>query len=193
MDQVKKNGKIDIVFGCMFSGKTTSLLRKYRLNKEKRKKCTIIKYLDDTRYSVTGIATHDLTVSDKDVISCGKQLSAIEEKIKNSNVILIDEGQFYEDICEFSIKQAELGKQIFIVALDGTFERKPFGKILNLIPLADKVKKIHGVCDICHKNKSSFSKLLNDKNINNKDNIVIGGKDKYIATCRSCYEKNIDN
>lgn len=67
-------------------------------------------------------------------------------------------------------------------ALDGTFQRKEFGTILKLIPMAEHVKKLHAVCATC-KNKAAFTKRLGDE----KEVQLIGGKDKYIAQCRKCY------
>jgi thymidine kinase len=180
-------GSIKIIIGCMFSGKTTELLKQYKKYTKLEKKCKIIKYLNDTRYSKTGIATHDLLVQEKDVICCGNKLKDIENLIKDIDVILIDEGQFYEDIVEFADNLANKGKIIIVVALDGTFERKPFGKIHELIPKSESVKKLYSICGVCHKQKAHFSKLKNIVNNNNTNNIIIGGDEKYIATCRKCY------
>jgi thymidine kinase len=196
------NGCVKLIIGCMFSGKTTELLKQYKKYIKLNKKCKIIKYLNDTRYSKTGIATHDLLIQEKDVICCGKKLKDIEEKlIENTDVILIDEGQFYEDIVDFADNLANKGKIIIVVALDGTFERKPFGKIHELIPKSESVKKIYSICGICHKQKAHFSKLrssvnniANNNSTNNNsanNNIIIGGDEKYVATCRKCY--NLSN
>jgi thymidine kinase len=137
-----KNGFIEIILGPMFSGKSSELLKKYRRHKKLGLKCILVKYLHDTRYSKTGIATHDLVIQDKDVITCGTKLKYIDEVMNNYDVILIDEGQFFDDIVDVVDNLANNGKKIIIASLDGTFEQKPFGHTLELIPKAEKVKKI---------------------------------------------------
>jgi thymidine kinase len=59
----------------------------------------------------------------------------VEEEASKYDVIGIDEGQFFADVVTFSEKMANLGKVVLVAALDGTFQRKPFGCILDLIPL----------------------------------------------------------
>ena len=130
------------------------------------------------------------------------------EDIESYDVIGIDEGQFvknshpihlynqnitqfifkqFPDIVEFCEEQANKGKGVLVSALDGTFMRSPFGRILELVPLAESVTKLSAICMLCHKD-AAFSKRLGAE----KEVEVIGGSDKYIAVCRKCYFKNID-
>ena len=69
--------------------------------------------------------------------------------MKDYDVVGIDEGQFFPDVVEFCDGAANLGKTVVVAALDGTFERKPFGNIVSLIPLAEKVSKLSAVCVYC--------------------------------------------
>lgn len=114
------------------------------------------------------------------------------------DVLGIDEGQFFPDIVEFSEHAANAGKIVVIAALDGcaaehlllaltlclrrTFQRKPFGHVLELIPMAEKVTKLSAVCMICYKD-AAFSKRLGAE----LEVEVIGGADKYLSVCRACY------
>lgn len=82
----------------------------------------------------------------------------MKERAKNYEVIAIDEGQFFEDIAEFCEDLANNGKIVIVAALDGTFERKAFNKILDLIPLCEKVKKLTAVCYYCKMENASFTK-----------------------------------
>lgn len=75
------------------------------------------------------------------------------------------------------------GKVVIVGALDGTFERKPFGDILTLIPHAENVVKLSAVCMGCHL-PASFSRRLG----NEKETVIVGGADKYVAVCRSCFD-----
>ena len=64
-------------------------------------------------------------------------------------MVAIDEGQFFADIVDVCEKLANAGIVVVVAALDGTFQRKPFGKILSLVPLAEQVTKLSAVCIEC--------------------------------------------
>ena len=83
---------------------------------------------------------------------------------------------------EISNKLAENGKIVIISALDGTFERKPFGRILELVPLAEQVTKLTAVCAACGKDASFSQRLSCDKTVE-----LIGGEDLYRPVCRACF------
>lgn len=99
-------------------------------------------------------------------------------------VIGIDEGQFFPDIVEFCEAMANAGKTVIVAALDGTFQRKPFGTILNLVPLAESVVKLTAVCMECFREAAYTKRLGTEKEVE-----VIGGADKYHSVCRLCYFK----
>lgn len=88
----------------------------------------------------------------------------------------------FPDVVTFSEEMANRGKVVIVAALDGTFQRKPFGRICDLIPLAESVVKLTAVCQICQAS-AAFTKRLGDE----KQIELIGGADKYIAVCRHCY------
>jgi len=98
------------------------------------------------------------------------------------DVIGIDEGQFFPDVVSFCEQMANMGKVVIVAALDGTFQRKPFGSILELIPMAEDVTKLTAVCVMCQ-GSAAFTKRLGEE----QEIELIGGEDKYIAVCRSCY------
>ena len=145
---------IDITFGPMFAGKSTELLRKIKRYKVAEKATVVIKYANDNRYSEDCVSTHDKQMIK--AIAC-TQLYDVAEQVKDFEVIGIDEGQFFDDIIEFSEEMANKGKIIVIAALDGTFERKKFGKVVDLIPLAERVEKLDAVCMDC-KETAYFTK-----------------------------------
>lgn len=77
-----------------------------------------------------------------------------------------------------------MGKIVMIAALDGTFQRKPFGKVLNLVPCSESVTKLSAVCVLCQDDAAFSVRLSNETAVE-----VIGGADKYIAVCRTCYHE----
>merc|ERR1711879_726297 len=98
-------------------------------------------------------------------------------------VIGIDEGQFFSDLFPFCEKWADEGKIVIVAALDGTFQRKAFGTVLNLIPIAEKVTKLSAVCMLrCSRDASFTYRMPTETEVE-----VIGGADKYVAVCRGCY------
>ncbi|XP_066292720.1 thymidine kinase, cytosolic-like isoform X3 [Branchiostoma lanceolatum] len=98
-------------------------------------------------------------------------------------VIGIDEGQFFPDVVPFCDEMANQGKTVIVAALDGTFQKKGFGDILNLVPLAESVIKLQAVCMSCY-NHASYTKRLGQET----EVEVIGGCEKYMAVCRDCHQ-----
>ena len=180
-----KDGSIEVIFGPMFSSKTSTLLKRYRKYKLLNKKCLLIKYSNDTRYNKTGISTHDLNVQQNDVVQSNNRLFDLKEECEKVDMIGIDEGQFYSDIVEFCDYFANLGKIVVVAALDGNFLREPFNDILRLIPISEKIRKKSAVCGVCKDKYASFTmkKIKDDGNIE-----VIGGSDIYSPVCRNCYQ-----
>jgi thymidine kinase len=111
-----------------------------------------------------------------------EKLTDVIEKAEEYDIIGIDEGQFFEDIVEVSEELANKGKTVIISALDGTFERKAFGRILELVPLAEEVTKLDAVCMDC-KEPASFTKRLWES----KETELIGGSEIYKPVWRRCF------
>jgi len=180
---VSGHGQIQVIFGPMFSGKTTELIRRLKRYQIANHKCLIVKYAKDDRYDKEGIATHD-----KQTLPATSVLRMADIKpstINSYTVIGIDEGQFFPDVVSFAEQMADKGKIIIIAALDGDFQRKGFGDILNLVPIAESIVKLNAVCMMCFQ-EASFTKRKGSETALE----VIGGQDKYLAACRACYFKS---
>ncbi|XP_062581001.1 thymidine kinase, cytosolic-like isoform X2 [Saccostrea cucullata] len=176
-------GQIQLIFGPMFSGKTTELMRRMKRYQIASYKCLVIKYSKDDRYEKEGISTHDrqtLPAIPADV------LEQIKAEAENYEVIGIDEGQFFPDVVEFCDEMAECGKTVIVAALDGTFQKKGFGNILNLVPLAESVIKLTAVCMRCN-SEGSFTKRTGSETAVE----VIGGAEMYLAVCRMCFKSPV--
>uniref|UniRef100_UPI00398F0B06 thymidine kinase, cytosolic isoform X1 n=2 Tax=Pristiophorus japonicus TaxID=55135 RepID=UPI00398F0B06 len=178
----KVRGQIQIIFGPMFSGKSTELMRRVRRYQIAQYQCLVVKYAKDNRYNAEDLATHDRCTMQAVPTT---NLSEVYEKALNCAVIGIDEGQFFPDCVEFSENMANKGKTVIVAALDGTFQRKAFGNILSLVPLAESVVKLSAVCMECYREAAYTKRLGAEKEVE-----VIGGTDMYRATCRLCYFTN---
>ncbi|NXU68615.1 KITH protein, partial [Horornis vulcanius] len=172
----RPRGQIQVIFGPMFSGKSTELMRRVRRFQLAQHRCLLVKYAKDTRYSSSGVSTHD-----RRALPAGLLKDVYQEALAAA-VIGIDEGQFFPDIVEFCETMANAGKTVIVAALDGTFQRKAFGSILNLVPLAESVVKLNAVCMECFREASYTKRLGTEREVE-----VIGGADKYHSVCRACY------
>ena len=174
---------IHLIIGPMFSGKSSELIRRIKRHTIAKRKCVVLKYIKDTRYSNKNtLSTHDLV--QYNAIPCDKLEDVKKKVIKEEyDVIGIDEGQFFPDLIQFCETMANEYKKLVIVAgLDSTFERKPFENIIGLVPLSETVMKLNAVCVNCGQDASFSKRIGNETQLE-----VIGGADKYIAVCRSCY------
>ncbi|KAJ1072354.1 hypothetical protein K5549_017599, partial [Capra hircus] len=159
---------------------STELMRRVRRFQIAQYKCLVIKYARDTRYSSL-FSTHDRNTMEA-LPAC--LLRDVIQDAQGVAVIGIDEGQFFPDIVEFCENMANSGKTVIVAALDGTFQRKAFGTILNLVPLAESVVKLTAVCMECFREAAYTKRLGVEKEVE-----VIGGADKYHSVCRLCYFK----
>eukprot|EP00741_Cyanophora_paradoxa_P016190 tig00000042_g15630.t1 len=177
-------GHIQLILGPMFSGKSTELLRRLRRYGIARKRTMLIKYKKDTRYEADATAAHVIT---HDLVKIQARPCDILDEIDDDDLedfdcIGIDEGQFFPDVAAFCERMANRGKIVIVAALDGTFQRKPFGRIMELIPLVESVTKLSAVCMMCGKDAAFTQRRGHETEVE-----LIGGADKYVAVCRSCY------
>jgi len=177
-----KMSYLELFMGPMYSGKTSVLIQLYKKYTFCNLPVVVINHSDDTRYHNSMLSTHDKimipciqTTKIKDILE--------SEDYKKANVILINEAQFYADLYECVLEMLNDEKKIYVSGLDGDFERKKFGQILDLIPLCDKVSKMTALCGICKNGTHAIFSLRLTKN---KEQMLIGS-DNYIPVCRNCY------
>ena len=174
-------GRLELIIGNMFSGKSTELIRRINVTKSIVKKVLVINYLHDNRYDTNSVATHD-----RKMVNCLKLEKLDTILVDDYDAIFIDEGQFFTDLLMVVTQWVDvLGKYVVVSGLDGDVNRKPFGDIIKLIPICDQVNKLVAYCNICKDGTlAPFTKKLTKFTGNVID---IGGSDKYIPVCRKCY------
>ena len=176
---------LELIIGPMFSGKTSKLLELYRQYTFCNVPILVINHSLDKRYHNENLSTHD-----KNMIPC-VSVSKISDAMTQENldkfqVVLINEGQFFQDINE-SVRTLveENRKTVYVCGLDGDFKRNKFGNLLELIPFADNIVKLHSLCYNCKNGtKAPFTCRLSEET----EQTVIGS-DNYVPLCRSCYLK----
>lgn len=172
--------RLDLIIGCMFSGKSTELIKRIRANRLLDRKILCITHESDQRYGYNVIASH---AKDSETAINVDNLDHIETSmVRACDLICIEEAHFFKELKPFVIKLVEeMGKHVIVCGLDGTFERKPFYNILELIPFADDVMHTKALCLCCKDGTpATFSaRLTNDRN-----ELVVGGSESYASVCR---------
>ena len=189
-------GYLELIIGPMFSGKTSELLQIYKQCQFCSIPVSIINHTIDKRYHDTMLSSHDKVMAPclqanklTDIwtrLQGGNQSDIYANKLlRSAEVILINEGQFFSDLYEVVVDMLNHNKKVYICGLDGDFERKKFGSILDLIPLCDKVRKLTSLCSNCRDGTPAiFSMRLTAE----KEQTIVGS-DNYIPVCRKCYKK----
>ena len=177
-------GYISVILGCMFSQKTTELLRRVRRYKSIGYKVLVVNFIGDNRYGRDCVASHD---KDIEKAVCIDKLVLIDHLVRSGdyNVITIDEGQFFTDLHEYVTKWAdELPVHIVISGLDGTSERMPFGDMLRLIPHAEEVERLNAFCSVCHDGTIAVYSKYFGSTPKDENGVAIGGAEIYQPVCR---------
>lgn len=165
-------GRLELIFGPMFSGKTTELIRRMNRSKSVGNTVLCVNSHKDTRCA----STHDN--AHLDTLKVDK-LSDILGHTEEYDIITIDEYQFFENPNPIIENLLDQGKTVIVVGLDGDFRQKKFGSILDLIPMADQVDKLSALCYRCG-SIAPFTK----RSINDPVQELIGASESYKAVCR---------
>jgi thymidine kinase len=174
------SGKLELIIGPMFSGKSTELIRRIRLLQKIDKKVLVTKPLIDTRYEHDKITSHNYESVECKVLTT---LDEIDDNIINQyDTIIVDEGQFFPDLIDTITRWVNnYSVNIIVGGLDGDFQRKPIGQILDLIPMADKCIKLNSLCNIC---KDGTEAPFTFRLVKSNNKVLVGGSESYIPVCR---------
>lgn len=181
-------GKLILILGCMFSSKSTKLLEFYYKYKLKYH-CLLISYEKDIRYGTNSVTTHNkFSAKSKPLLNLSSCFN--DEEYKKSNVILIDEGQFFDDLVSFAKQAVNRDNKIVIISgLNGDYKKNPIGHMNKLITEADDIEFQKAICHYCKTPEDGiFSLRINCKN---QEQILIGEKDKYVPVCRYHYNQRM--
>ena len=173
-------GYLRVILGPMFSGKTSELISIYRHNQIAQIPTLVVNYIEDTRYDAEKLSTHDGLM-----IPCTrlKHLGPVFKLTRTFDAIIINEGQFFDDLYEVVKGLLKLRKTIYVCGLDGDYQQKKFGQVLDIIPLADEVEKRKALCALCRDGtEAAFTRRLT----NETEQKVIGSEN-YIPVCRGCH------
>jgi thymidine kinase len=179
-----KAGRIEVIAGCMFSGKSEELIRRLKRAQIARQKIQVFKPSIDTRYSEIEVVSHNGEKITGIPVADSKELaSRIDE---NADVIGIDEAQFFDEgIVDVANDLANRGFRVILAGLDMDFRGEPFGPMPALLAIADDVQKLHAICTVCGDDAMYTQRLINGHPASYNDPVImIGASEKYEARCR---------
>ena len=184
MDVVRKptQGWIEVVVGCMFSGKSEELIRRLRRAQIARQRVQIFKPIIDTRFADDHIVSHSEMRIKSEAVATSRML--LEKVADDAEVVGIDEGQFFDlelpAICD---TLADQGKRVIVAGLDKDYLGKPFEPMPQLLAIAEYITKTHAICMVCG-NPASHTQRL----VASGDRVLVGAQGLYEARCRTCFD-----
>lgn len=189
-----RQGRIEVVCGSMFSGKTEELIRRIKRATFARQRVVIFKPQIDTRYSEEEVVSHDRNaVMSVPLSTSGEILDYLSSHTTSEDgydfdVVGIDEAQFFGmDLVAVCNQLANNGVRVIIAGLDMDFQCTPFGPIPALCAVADEVTKVHAICVKCGALAYVSHRLVHDQN-----QVLIGEQAEYEPLCRECYKKAME-
>lgn len=175
-------GRIEVICGSMFSGKTEELIRRLRRAKIARQRVEIYKPAIDTRYSNEDVVSHDANAIHSTPVGRAEDITNLA---KEADVVGIDEAQFFDEtLVSVCVALADAGKRVIIAGLDMDFQGVPFGPMPALCAVAEDVTKVHAICVRC-----GGLAHVSHRIVPNAQRVLLGEQDEYEPLCRRCYNK----
>jgi len=168
---------ISLIFGPMYSGKTSELLRRLERAHLAKKSVVLLRPTIDYRPFLSHSQKNAEWLPQKFV-------DLINFDASEYNMIGIDEGQFFNNLKEFCLKYSLAGKNIVISALHATSESTMFDPIIQILPFCDEIVKLNAVCMNCGSEYGNYTHFLAG---NKTEKVAVGGKNEYTALCDKCY------
>ncbi len=179
----RQKGWIEVICGCMFSGKTEELIRRLKRAQFANQKIEIFKPITDVRYHEENIVSHN----DNEIRSTPVDSSQnILLMANDAEVIGVDEAQFFDnELANVCAELARRGVRVIAAGLDMDYRGRPFGPMPNLLAQAEYVTKVHAVCMKCGDSATHSLRLSKEEG-----QVLLGEKESYEPRCRSCFNED---
>ena len=183
--EMMRRGRVEVICGSMFSGKTEELIRRLRRAQFARQRVEIFKPTIDVRYSEEEVVSHE----GNSILSTPVDSSAsILLMGQESDVVGIDEAQFFDEhIVEVCNELASRGIRVIVAGLDLDFKGMPFGPMPALLAIADEVTKVHAICVHC-----GALAYVSHRKVASDRRVLLGETGEYEPLCRECYKKAVE-
>ena len=184
-----QQGSLEVITGCMFSGKTEELLRRQRLAEIAGLSTQLFKSSLDSRHGKDTVGTHSGQAVTK-ALSAEHPRGLLEQVADWMQGVFIDEVQFFSaDIVDVCVYLAHREKRVVVCGLNQDFRGEPFDNMAQLLARADTVVKLHGICNRCGAPSTRSQRLIDDQPAHvNDPTVLVGGSETYEARCSSCHE-----
>lgn len=191
----KNKGRLEVVCGSMFSGKTEELLRRLKRAEFAKQNVLTVKHSIDKRKkmtAITNICSHQ--GRERMAFIVGDTVESLEKILElannNIDVVGIDELHFFpEKLIDIILKLIENGKRVITAGLELNFRGEPFPAVATLMALADEVVKFKAICVVCGQEAHHTQRIVNGKPAKYSDPIIlVGAEECYEARCRNCFE-----
>ncbi len=180
----RRRGRIEVICGSMFSGKTEELIRRLKRAVFAKQKVEIFKPCIDTRYSEENVVSHDQNSIRSTPIESSGNILLMSSDI---DVVGIDEAQFLDEgLVNVCNHLANNGVRVVVAGLDMDYKGVPFGPIPALCAVADEVTKVHAICVKC-----GALAYVSHRLVNNESRVMLGEQAEYEPLCRECYQRAI--
>jgi len=182
-------GRLEVIAGCMFSGKTEELLRRVERARIGRKHVLLVKPALETRYAPEEVVAHHGRRLPCFRVPQDPSVDALHEaagwELELADMVAFDEGNFFgrgfPSLCE---ELVQAGKRVIVAGLDLNFRGEPFGPMPVLLAQADEVLKLSAVCVVCGSSATRTQRLVNGVPAEGGPEILVGGLESYEARCR---------
>ena len=177
-------GRVEVICGSMFSGKTEELIRRVRRAVIARQKVQVFKPEIDSRYAIKRVTSHN--GQDFKAVPVAAARDIMEQIEADTTVVAIDEAQFFDhDVVAVADALADQGLRVIVAGLDMDFRGEPFGPMPDLLCRADEVQKLAAICMTCGEEASRTQRLVNGEPARYDDPIImVGAAESYEARCR---------
>jgi thymidine kinase len=176
----RETGWIEVITGCMFSGKTEELIRRLRRAKIAKQTVVIFKPNIDTRYSTNSIVSHTEQSLPSILI---KDVKEILDLVEDAQVIGIDEAQFFSnDLINVCNQLADDGKRVIVAGLDMDYRGVPFEPMPQILSVAEYITKSLAICVECGNPADRTQRKTTSS-----ERVIVGAADVYEARCRKCH------
>ena len=182
---IHHSGRVEVICGSMFCGKTEELIRRVRRAMIARQKVQVYKPSIDDRVGVERVTSHTGQTVEAQPIQSPSEI--YDTLAADTTVVALDEAQFFApDITEVVEALAQRGIRVIVAGLDMDFRGAPFGVMPELMSRAEEVTKLHAICVVCGEDASRTQRIVNGEPARYSDPIIlVGASERYEARCRT--------
>ena len=189
MHAITNSGWVEVITGCMFSGKTEELLRRLRRAEIAGQDVAAFTPNVDDRFGTATIGSHVGRRIEADVVDTEDPLPGMREALNGESVVAIDEANFFSDtLLRACDELADEGRRVVVSGTDQTFRGEPFDPLPALMATAEYVEKLQAICAVCAEPATRTQRLVDGKPAHVDDpTVLVGAEESYEARCRNCH------